>query len=132
METTHRRKPLSTGVKFALWPPGLVFVGSGVFLFAVASWNTGLAMLGLITLASGALLAFVGLPLAIKAARSRKPGEPGVAIWLGLLGNGSLNTARAARDAGGFQDQQVVTRLYGRSGRRQASGVDEAVAGHML
>ena len=96
METTHRRKPLSGEVKFALCPPGLVFVGSGVFLFAVASWNTGLAMLGLITLASGALLAFVGLPLAIKASRSREPGEPGVAIWLGLLGNGAVLLALLA------------------------------------
>src|SRR5436189_4832995 len=99
METTHRRKPLSGEVKFALCPPGLVFVGSGVFLFAVASWNTGLAMLGFghagvrcpprlrRVAPRDQGLAFARARRARRRNLARTPGE-------------RRSTARAARDAG--------------------------------
>jgi hypothetical protein len=83
----HIRTVLPSSIKLALLPPVLFVGGFGLAVLGLMSWSLGIFELGELVWYAGGLLAFVGLPIGIWAARSRHAADHRLAIWIGLLGN---------------------------------------------
>ena len=89
MDTTarHIRTPLPGYIMLALLPP-VLFVGRFcLVVIGFMTWSVPIFELGELVWDTGALLTFVGLPIAMCALRSRRAADHQLAISIALMGN---------------------------------------------